>query len=49
MILGVLLMKSGEKWIKPIMEWKTESMGSSSDGTTFKVNDNFFVKVKKVE
>lgn len=38
-----------EKWIKPTTEWKTEPMGSSFDGTTFKVDDNFYVKVKKAE
>jgi len=38
-----------EKWIRPTTEWKTEPMGSSFDGTTFKVNDNFYVNVKKAE
>jgi aminopeptidase N len=38
-----------EKWIKPVTTWKTESMGKSFDGKTFKVNDNFYIKTKKAD
>jgi len=46
--LKVSLDPKKEKWIKPTTDWNTLSLSPLYDGSTFKVNENFFVKVKKV-
>jgi aminopeptidase N len=36
-----------EKWIKPTTEWQTIKPGKWYDDTTFLVNKNFYIRVKK--
>jgi aminopeptidase N len=38
-----------EQWLKPSAEWKTLKPGNWYDGKTFIVNENFYIRVKKVE
>jgi aminopeptidase N len=38
----------GERWIKPTEEWKTLNMYPEGDNT-FKVDENFYIKTKKIE
>ena len=37
-----------EKWIKPTAEWQTIKPGKWYDDTTFLLNRNFYIRVKKV-
>ncbi|MEJ7626916.1 MAG: M1 family metallopeptidase [Ferruginibacter sp.] len=46
--LKVSLDAKKEKWLKPTTDWKTLTLSPLYDGSTFKVNENFFVEVKKV-
>jgi len=36
-----------EKWIKPAAEWQTISPGNWYDGSTFNVNKNFYIRIRK--
>ncbi len=38
-----------EQWLKPSTEWKTLKPGNWYDGKTFMVNENFYIRLQRVE